>query len=147
MKTILSCIFDAEIAIQEFIPAQFSLSAEQRTCLGAAQASRLGLNTFCGESVRQMDDKIEIMIGPLNRQDYAGFLPRQARSEKLKKIISTWYNPTLAVDVRLILKKEYIHSARLSADAAAGLGHGAFLSPQKTIDNAETCYALIGNLS
>jgi type VI secretion system protein ImpH len=38
----------------------------------------LGLNTFCGDTVQQIDGKIEIQIGPLSREQYLEFLPNQS---------------------------------------------------------------------
>ncbi len=146
LKTILSCVFDANFEVQEYIPVKFSLADEQKTILGGALSSCLGINTFCGETVRQIDDKIELTIGPLSQQDYLSFLPRRPMSEKLKQIISTWCSPTLKVDVRLILKKEHILPACLGLNTVAGLAQGTFLSPNSSMDNAETCYALIGDI-
>lgn len=90
----------------------------------------------------QIDEKIEIVIGPLNRQDYLDFLPQQKYSEKLKQMISTWCSPTLMVDLRLVLSKAEICPIRLG-DQSAGLGQGAFLMLQTAEDNQETCYSLM----
>ncbi|OTG91403.1 type VI secretion system baseplate subunit TssG [Acinetobacter sp. ANC 3813] len=146
LKTILNCIFKADFQVSEFLATQFKLDDSQKTQLGGELNSQLGMNTFCGETVRQIDDRIEISIGPLNQQDYQEFLPRQPLSEKLKKLISIWCSPSLMVDVRLILKKEDIQPMYLNTGMSVGLSQGALLSPKLSIDNNETCYALIGKL-
>ncbi|RKG49565.1 type VI secretion system baseplate subunit TssG [Acinetobacter cumulans] len=144
LKTMLNCIFSQHFDITEFISEKFNLAPDQQTCLGGAHDFMLGINTFCGSTVRQIDEKIEIVIGPLTREDYLSFLPHQEQSIKLKKIIQTWCTPTLTVDVRLILKKQEIQPLCLSANSHCGLSQGAFLMPTQQQDNAETCYALIG---
>ena len=144
LKTMLSCIFKQEFNIREFIPETFVFEEDQRTCLGGSQPSLLGLNTFCGEKIRQIDEKIEVSIGPLSHAEYLSFLPNQAKSLKLKQIIQTWCSPTLMVDIRLILKKEEIKPLCLNSKGGIGLAQGAFLQPKQRLDNAETCYALMG---
>jgi type VI secretion system protein ImpH len=58
-------------------------------------------------------------------------------------MISTWCSPTLMVDLRLVLSKAEICPIWLG-DQSVGLGQGAFLMPQTTEDNQETCYSLMG---
>ncbi|CAM4326320.1 type VI secretion system baseplate subunit TssG [Acinetobacter pragensis] len=145
LKTMLRCIFDVNVDVLEFIPAKFNLSAEHKSCLGRLPGAALGVNTFCGETVHQIDDRIELLIGPLNRKDYLDFLPQGSMSEKLKQIISMWCSPTLLVEVRLILKKEDIKPVCLSSNSVVGLSQATVLSSDCSADNAETCYALIGD--
>ncbi|ATO20564.1 type VI secretion system baseplate subunit TssG [Acinetobacter sp. LoGeW2-3] len=143
LKTTLGCMFKHRVQIKEYLPEQFKLEDSQKASLGGSNPALLGINTFCGEVLTQIDEKIEIVIGPLNRQDYLEFLPQKKHSEKLKQIISTWCSPTLMVDLRLILSREEIRPIRLG-DGTTGLGQGAFLMPQAYVDNQETCYSLMG---
>ncbi|WP_445114523.1 type VI secretion system baseplate subunit TssG [Acinetobacter sp. WZC-1] len=147
LKTMLCCIFHQEIEIKEFIEEKFQLSDEQKAQLGESSVggpALLGINTFCGDSIRQIDGRIEIQIGPLRRQQYLQYLPRQQQSEKLKSILQSWCSPTLLVDLRLILAKEDVSPLRLSAMSSTGLAEGAFLMPDAAQDNDETCYVLLG---
>ncbi|MCV9897799.1 UNVERIFIED_CONTAM: type VI secretion system baseplate subunit TssG, partial [Cronobacter sakazakii] len=99
----------------------------------------------CGETIQQIDGKIEIQIGPLKRQQYLKFLPHQELSLKLKKIVETWCSPTLSIDLRLILDESEIQPVRLTQGQESGLGQGAFLMSRKpNTHNDETCYSLIG---
>lgn len=147
LKMMLGCIFHTAFEIREYVPEKFDLTSEQQTSLGGTQLGALGINTFCGQTVRQINEKIEIIIGPLSDEEYLNFLPNCMMSEKLKKIIKTWCSPSLMVDVRLILKKEEITSMCLNNNTKFGLAQGAFLHPQLSKDNAETCYILIGNIA
>ena len=147
LTTMLSCIFKTNFAIKEFIEEKFQLEDEQKTSLGGLNTSLLGVNSFCGETIRQIDGKIEIQVGPLSRKDYLSFLPKQKMSHKLKKILSTWCSPTLMVDVRLILKKEQIQPLCLDSKSEIGLTQGAFLRSKPAAEhNSETCYALLGDI-
>jgi len=141
----LSCIFKHEITIKEFIQESFKLASDQLTTLGGSQPSLLGINTFCGETIQQIDGKIEIQIGPLKRQQYLNFLPNQELSLKLKKIVETWCSPTLSIDLRLVLDESEIQPICLTKNNQNGLGQGSFLiSRQPNVHSHETCYSLIG---
>ena len=144
LKTMLMCIFQQPVNVQEFIEEKFKLADEQKTTLGGNSPSLLGVNTFCGETIRQIDGKIEIQIGPLRYAEYLQYLPDQKKSLKLKSILQSWCSPTLMVDLRLILAKEDVRPAQLSSHSKSGLGQGSFLMPEQVNDNHETCYALMG---
>ena len=73
LSSILSCIFKYQFEINEFIPESFQLNDQQKSSLGASQPILLGINSFCGETIQQVDEKIEIVIGPLKREDYLKF--------------------------------------------------------------------------
>ena len=143
LKTMLTSVFKQKILVNEFIVEKFKLSDGQKTKLGGTEPSLLGVNTFCGETIRQADGKIEIEIGPLTYAQYLEYLPNKKQSKKLKSILQTWCSPTLMVDLRLILAKEEVKPMRLSSKDFVGLAQGAFLMPQHVLDNKETCYALI----
>ncbi|EPG38560.1 type VI secretion system baseplate subunit TssG [Acinetobacter colistiniresistens] len=145
LKTVLGCVFDTQVHIQEFIKERFQLGDEQKTCLGGNNPSLLGINTFCGDTVQQIDGKIEIQIGPLSREQYLAFLPDQPLNKKLKHLVQTWCSPTLFIDVRLILDKEEVRPICLDSAQEIGLGQGAFLMPSAQLQhNTETRYALLG---
>ncbi|AOA58837.1 type VI secretion system baseplate subunit TssG [Acinetobacter larvae] len=144
LQTMLRCILKQQVKIKEFVEEKFKLADDQKTRLGQGGACLLGLNTFCGDSIRQIDGKIEIQVGPLSYQEYLEYLPQQKQSEKIKSIIQSWCIPTLFIDLRIILAKEAVLAVQLNNQAAAGLGRGTFLMPQDPTENAETCYPLIG---
>ena len=143
LKTMLSCVFKQPFKIKEFIEEVFHLSPEQRSTLGG-NANQLGINTFCGENIRQIDGKIEIEVGPVSYTEYLKFLPDQAESIKLKRLLASWLSPTLGVDLRIILRKDDIQPIQLSSTMTIGLSQGAFLMPMQTEHNHETCYTLMG---
>lgn len=144
LKTMLTCILKQDVHVKEFVEEKFKLPKEQQTALGGVGCS-LGVNTFCGESIRQIDGKIEIQIGPLSYSDYLKYLPQQEKSSELKGILASWCSPTLLIDLRLILAKEAIQPLKLSSSSQIGLGQGAFLQPEHVLDNKETCYTIVGN--
>jgi type VI secretion system protein ImpH len=88
LKTMLGCMFKHPVQIQEYFPEQFKLDDSQKASLGGSNPALLGINTFCGEVLTQIDEKIEIVIGPLSRQDYLDFLPQQNSSR--------WFQPGAA---------------------------------------------------
>ncbi|MEG0482078.1 MAG: type VI secretion system baseplate subunit TssG [Acinetobacter sp.] len=144
LKTMLGCVFNQTVEIKEYIVEKFSLAEQQKTVLGGENPFLLGVNTFCGETIRQIDGKIEIQIGPLPYAQYLQFLPKQKLSNKLKNILQSWCSPTLLIDLRLILAKEDVQPLQLNSKSCIGLAQGAFVMPKTQLDNHETCYALIG---
>lgn len=145
LKTILECVFKQQVQVQEFVKEKFQLAQEQQTSLGGHNPGLLGINTFCGTTVQQIDGKIEIQIGPLPRSEYLAFLPEQALHKKLKRLIETWCSPTLTIDIRLILDKSEVTPICLTSCHETGLGQGAFLLPSPQLQhNSETRYALLG---
>lgn len=144
LKTMLGCVFNQPVHVQEFIEEKFKLSADQKTKLGGNTPSLLGVNTFCGDTIKQIDGKIEIQMGPLNRESYLQLLPNQPLSKKLKSLLHSWCSPTLLVDIRLILDKSEVKPMCLSMHQNMGLSQGAFLMPNSPNHNQETCYVLIG---
>ena len=143
LKTMLCCVFKQPFKIKEFVEEIFHLSPEQRSTLGG-NANQLGINTFCGENIRQIDGKIEIEVGPVSYDEYLKFLPDQAESIKLKRLLASWLSPTLGVDLRIILRKDDIQPIQLSSTMTIGLSQGVFLMPMPTEHNHETCYTLMG---
>jgi type VI secretion system protein ImpH len=143
IRTVLNCIFSQPIEIDEFVEEQFILDEMQRTRLGSGNFL-LGMNTFCGSSIKQINGKIILRIGPLKKDDYLNFLPTQKSSQKLKRILQKWCDPTLVIDVCLILDKTEIEAYQLSSITNIGLAQGAFLLPKNKVHNEETRYTLIG---
>lgn len=144
LKTMLGCVFNQPVEVKEYVVEKFNLAEQQKTKLGGANPFLLGINTFCGDSIRQIDGKIEIQIGPLPYAQYLQFLPKQKLSNKLKNILQSWCSPTLLIDLRLVLAKEDVQPLQLSSTSRIGLAQGAFVMPKMQMDNHETCYALIG---
>lgn len=144
LKTVLNCIFAKKIEVNEFVAEKFILEAQQRANLDGQKGSLLGINAFCGETVRQVNGKIELKIGPLSRIEYLDFLPSGKQSRKLKQILKSWCDPTLLVDIRLVLDGADVKPYYLSSRSEVGLAQGAFLLPRQQVSNDETCYCLIG---
>lgn len=143
LKTILTCIFKQNVIIKEFVQESFLLNDTHKSSLGGSSSSLLGQNTFCGETVRQIGDKIEIQLTDLSYIDYLQYLPNQSKSEKLKTILKSWCSPTLLVDLRLVLRKDEVKPSQLNIHEKTGLGQGCFLMPKEAKTSTETCYALL----
>lgn len=147
LNKVLKAIFHPSIDVKEFVEEQFQLEKDQRTILSSKNSHmQLGVNTFCGEYITQIGDKVEITIGPLSYEDYLDYLPSKAQSLKLKSILQQWCSPTLKVDLRLILDQQSIKPLQLNMTDSIGLGWGASLMADHFSDNEETCYTLLGDV-
>ncbi len=141
LKTIIMAIFKVHAEIKEFKAERFELAPEQRVALG--ETALLGVNSFCGSKLTQLEGKIEIIIGPLSHQQYQLFLPQQTLSLQLQKLLMSWCTPSLLIDVRLILEKKAISPLRLNSSHCSGLGQMSFVADQSERDRQDLCYGLI----
>lgn len=147
LENILKCIFNVDIKIREYIPEKFELSSNHQCQLGGIQENLLGRKSFCGQSIKQIADKIEIVIGPLVYQQYLDFLPNAKNSKILKSILQSWSSASLYVDLRLILSKTAISPIRLSSKNQIGLAQAAFLLSEHQSNNDQTCYQLLQGIA
>ncbi len=125
---------DIEFAIQQFIPTMVPLA--DLPVLGKSNGQMrhtLGNNSVVGRSIRDYNSKIRVRIGPMDFEEYLGFLPGGTKITLLKKLIELYLNDTLIYDIQFLVKTEGIktidwHDDRLKLGFSLWLGR-----PQKEI--------------
>ncbi|GAC1373004.1 MAG: type VI secretion system baseplate subunit TssG [Aquirhabdus sp.] len=126
LRQVLSSYLNEQVSVDQFIPEWFDIPEDQRTCLGGSFA-QLGQTTFCGARVQQIDSRIRLNIGPLSQKTYDALLPNGKTHVAMKQLLTRWCNPTILIEIVLILDKSAVHAAQLGSDAHRSLGQGLFL--------------------
>lgn len=130
IQQILRSVLKQKVSINQFIPEWFVIPEEHRSRLSSLGGAQLGVNSFCGDRVKQIDSKIQLEIGPLDYTDYAALLPSGSLYPMLKKLLKRLCNPTLIVEVILIINKCAVQPIVLGKGSGQGIGRGAFLISQ-----------------
>lgn len=128
IQQILCAVLKQSVVIHQFIPEWFVIPEHHRSVLQSGSQLQLGVNSFCGERVRQIDSKIQLEIGPLNYKDYAALLPSGKLYPVLRKLLLRLCNPTLIIEVVLVIDKKEIKPFKIGDNEVLGLGRGAFLT-------------------
>lgn len=134
LVTILSKFFQVPVQLEQFVGHWMRLPLETRTRMGALDgSSTLGSGTVLGGQVWNCQSKFRLVIGALDAEQYARFLPGGASLQGLIDWVRNYCGDALEWDVRLLLKKEAIVPARL------GAAHLGFTS--RLYNRAPTCDA------
>jgi len=116
LVAILGNFFQVPVQLEQFVGHWMTLPLQTRTRLGAMDgSSQLGSETVLGERVWDCQSKFRLVIGPLDAQQYAHFLPGGPSLPGLIDWVRNYCGDALEWDVRLLLKKEAIAPARFGA--------------------------------
>lgn len=127
IQQLLTAVLKQSVVIHQFIPEWFVIPAESRNYLSAPHI-QLGINTFCGERVKQIDSKIQIEIGPLDYNSYLKFLPNGEFNIILRQILKKIISFTTHIEILLVIDKEQVRNIQLNdKNISIGLAGGAFL--------------------
>jgi|GEM_PF-5297455 len=100
--------------------------------------SALGENSILGETIYVYHNQIEIIIGPLNYQDYQSFLPGGQALNDLKQLIKKLVPFQFEIQVQLILFNEAIPLPRLNQPFVQ-LGRTAWLPAKDSCQHKQGC--------
>lgn len=126
IQQLLTAILNHPVKVHQFMAEWFDIPVQSRSYL-SLNGVQLGVNSFCGEKVRQIDSKIQLEIGPLVYVDYLDLLPDGKKYQLLQKILSQLCNLTLIVEIKLVIHQAEIKPVSLGSNNNIGIGRGAFL--------------------
>lgn len=129
----LADLLKVPVCLREFVGSWNPIPARLQSRLADAHV-RLGRSATIGPRMFQRQQRIELALGPLTIGDYIAFLPGSERRETLKRAIGDLVGYGLDVDVRLVLKRDEVPSARLGE---ARVGHTAWVAPGKDRSDAD----------
>ncbi|MQW89737.1 type VI secretion system baseplate subunit TssG [Sinorhizobium saheli] len=129
----LADLLKVPVRLREFVGSWNPIPARLQSRLADAHV-RLGRSATIGPRIFQRQQRIELALGPLTISDYMAFLPGSERRETLKRAIGDLVGYGLDVDVRLVLKRDEVPSARLGE---ARVGHTAWVAPGKDRSDAD----------
>lgn len=88
-------------------------------------SSRLGMGAVAGEKVLDVQHRFRLRLGPLRLVEFERFLPGSSGSLLLRDFVRDYLGIELTWDVRLVLRRDEVPSARLGT--AARLGWNSWL--------------------
>ena len=141
LARVLSEYFGQQVVAEQFVGCWYEVPLAQQTILGSDRAV-LGDGAIAGERVWQRDLRLRLVVGPLDRASFNGFLPGGLAARALRSMLSMFAGLTLEYEVELVLLGSDVHNVRL--DGVDGrLGWDAYLvEGLQTEDRRDVRYEL-----
>ncbi|MEM9220865.1 MAG: type VI secretion system baseplate subunit TssG [Pseudomonadota bacterium] len=127
LRSFLAGLFDVDVAVQEFVPVELPLAAEDQSQLGSKN-SGLGVDLMVGSAVLAFDEKVRIRVTVASLEEYQSFLPAGPNSTRLADAIEFYLGEELDWDIELALPTEVAPAAALGS--AGQLGWTGWMNPQ-----------------
>ena len=114
----------------------FRSPEDAQTRFGLGQASnRLGLTAVVGQRVWDCQSSFQVVLGPLNLDQFKRFLPGEDSMRSLKDWVLNYCGFELGCSVRLILLRDQVPATRLGQQGA--LGRTAWLGRRPNWEDAD----------
>jgi type VI secretion system protein ImpH len=127
LQGVIRSYFDVPVRIEQFLPAWYTLDAEERSRLGAAFAT-LGSDLALGARVRLAEYRFRVRLGPLTLSQYEEFLPGTGGFAALFDLVRVGVTPEQTFEVKLVLRKDEVPPLELSETSRCRLGRTTWLS-------------------
>ncbi|MEO8345042.1 MAG: type VI secretion system baseplate subunit TssG [Betaproteobacteria bacterium] len=128
LQRLISIFFQTGVQVEQWVCNWMKLAPEQRTRLGLGRiAERLGVGAVVGAQVLDAQGKFRLRVGPMSLAAYESHLPGAAPFQQMLAWLRNYIGIEFAWDVRLVLKRDEVPSARLGKTERLGwttwLGH------------------------
>lgn len=119
LQQVLQSYLNVPVCIEQFVGRWYRLPDEALCYLGRVAAQRggrvpmagvLGRSAMLGERVWQRDQRVRVILGPMNHVDHRRFLPGGAGAAALTHWLKVLCGTTLECEVRLILQKDKVRA-------------------------------------
>ena len=110
LKQILEDYFSVPVALEQFAGTWRSLPAGNRTVSGGRNVAsqQLGRGAVVGDEVWEHHGRIRIRIGPLDFQQYCGFLPGSGAYDDLRAWVRYFSGGQYEAEVQLMLQRSEV---------------------------------------
>lgn len=137
---VLADYFDVPVRCEPLVGCWVNVADTNTTVLGV-QNNVLGFGNMLGTRYWRRDAMVRLWLGPLSRADFARFLADGSASKALREMLALFALPTVAYEVRPILRAADVRPAAL--DSCTRLGHAPILltAPQVT-DHDQSRYLI-----
>lgn len=128
ITALLRGYFGVEVSVEQFVGQWMIVPESEQTRLGTGSCV-LGESAFAGARLWDRQNKIRLRVGPLDREQFADFLPGRPGSAAVAELMQFCIGQTLACDVTLILRKDCVPPSILgqSMPNQLRLGHNTWL--------------------
>lgn len=146
LAALLRGYFHVAVSVEQFVGQWIILPAIEQSSLGLGNCV-LGETGTAGERVWDRQNKMTVRIGPLDKRQFADFLPGRPGALALRRLVEFCVGQTLACDVSLVLNKECVPPAVLisAGDDQLRLGYNTWLHRQAPPDHQENARLSILN--
>jgi len=147
LAALLQGYLGVEAKIEQFVGQWVALPALEQTALGQ-RACVLGEDAFVGDRMWDRQNKVRILLGPLDDAQFADFLPGRPGAVAVAGLVQLCTGQTLACDLTLSLRKDCVPRAVFDSaqPSAAGmrLGYNVWLHHRRpSTDLDEASFALL----
>ncbi len=123
LKQLLTDYFHVKVEIEQFIGTWVPLQKIDQTVLDGSESpmQRLGLGAIVGDEVWDQQSTVRVRLGPLTREHYLSFLPRDESPayRDLKSLLKFWSNDEIDFEVQLVLLGEQTPRFDLHSDSGS----------------------------
>ena len=115
LEAFLSDYFDQiPVTVDEWVGSWQSVPGQN--VLGKTRRPvRLGIDMMLGDRAWVVGDKIRIIMGPLDRAGFTGFLPGGKQNEELKSVLNELFDRPLEYELVLLLNASELSAATLGS--------------------------------
>lgn len=145
LAALLRGYFRVAVSVEQFVGQWIFLPAGEQSRLSLGNCT-LGETSMAGERVWDRQNKMTVRLGPLDNRRFADFLPGRPGAVALRRLVEFCVGQTLACDVKLIMTKECVPAAVLTAtgDNQLRLGHNTWLHRQAPSNHQEdACFSIL----
>ncbi len=118
LEQLLEDYFDVPVEVEQFVGGWYPLAANNQCALGeeTSASSQLGVGAVAGDEVWDQQARVRIRIGPLNRQQYDGFLPEGGAFQALRTLTRFFSEDRYDFEVQLVLAREDVPGCVLGGE-------------------------------
>jgi type VI secretion system protein ImpH len=137
LASILEGFFRLPTRVDQFVLGWLELPRDQRTVLGGETrpSGVLGRGTVLGERVRDVQSRFRAVMGPMDLDRFADFLPDGRSLERLKHWVRNYVGFEFDWDVQLVLARDEVPGIRLGREGQ--LGWTTWLGARRAASDAD----------
>lgn len=128
LRNMLEDYFSVPVEVEQFVGSWQELAPSDRCVFedGDSYGEQLGVGAVAGDAIWDRQSRIRLKLGPLDREEYLGFLPSGSAWEPLRSLTRFFCGADVEIEVQLILKREKVPRCELGDDSAGGPRLGWF---------------------
>jgi len=122
LQQILTDYFEVPVVIEQFAGGWYRLDRETQCHLGESDGNsgELGFGAVVGDEVWNQGSRVRIVLGPLNLERYADFLPDGKAYKTLGAWVRFFSNDEWDFEVKLILERQQVPACTLGEGGVSG---------------------------
>ena len=129
------------VAVLQFQERWIAVPPEEQSALpgpgGAGRFNRLGVDSFAGARVRDVQGSFRIRLGPVRLPLFRRLLPGSGDLQALVDLVRLYAGPALAFDLQVVLARQDIPVLQLAPDTPPRLGWTSWAASLPPLDHSD----------